>query len=268
MHAVGWEALERHLREILQRLAVRPSDLDAIGIGLAGLGRSEDREKALPVLDRIGLDLNRTVLTHDARIALVGGVGSDVGAILIAGTGSIAYGRTSSGDELRCGGWGSLLGDEGGGYALGLNALRAVARSVDGRDEETALTEAILAHLELDSPQQLIGWAHTADRSQIAQLAPVVFRCAALGDGIARRIVHDGATLLAGLATNVLRRGVSETTPTLALAGGLFEHLPTYRDSVARRVFDVYPNVRIRTPEREPVFGAIRLARLLKESLC
>jgi len=264
IHSVGLEGLERNLRELLERLSVRLADLDAVGVGLAGVGRPEERTCVCSVLQRIGLNPNRTLLTHDAHIALVGGVGDEVGAILIAGTGSIAYARLPSGEEHRCGGWGHLLGDEGGAYGLGLNALRAVARSVDGRDQPTALTEAILARVGVEQPENLIRWAHTAERSQIAELARVVFQCASRGDETARRLVGEGAMLLAELATTVLRK--AEETPTLVLAGGLFEHFPMYRDRVAYRVFEVFPRIRIQTPERPPVFGAIRLARWMRES--
>lgn len=264
-HALPLETLEQHLRELLERLAVPLSEVDAVGVGLAGLGRADDRQRILPILERLGLDPRRLFLTHDAHIALVGGVGEDVGVILIAGTGSIAYGRTPSGEELRCGGWGSLLGDEGSGYALGLNALREIARRADGREKPTALTEAVLSSLHRESPQELIWWAHTAEKAQIADLAPLVFRCASEGDEAARRLLRDGAVQLAELATTVLRKGAWERTPTLVLSGGLFERFRAYRDRVARLVFDAYPNVRICTPERPSVFGAIRLARWMKE---
>src|SRR5207253_2030027 len=83
-------------------------------------------------------------------------------------------GGAEVGRQARVGGWGSLLGDEGSGYAIGLEALRRIARSVDRRDRDTDLARRVLVRLGLSEPQDLIAWSSTATRAAIAGLVPEV----------------------------------------------------------------------------------------------
>ena len=98
----------------------------------------------------------RVLVANDALIALVAGVGDDARRGLIAGTGSIAYGRNAANEAARAGGWGYVLGDEGSGYWIGRQALRAVVREADGRGRDTALTPLVLAHFGAARPQELV----------------------------------------------------------------------------------------------------------------
>merc|ERR1711964_171025 len=104
--------------------------------------------------------------------------GTREGVIAISGTGSIVYGRNHGGKAARAGGWGHLLGDEGSGYDIGLQGLRAVVRMADGRQPSTLLIPEILTQISLTSPNQLVKWISKVDKSQIAQLANSVFQAA------------------------------------------------------------------------------------------
>jgi N-acetylglucosamine kinase-like BadF-type ATPase len=112
---------------------------------MAGVDREADASIMRALMRRIGYKA-RIVIANDALIALVAGVGSAPGVVLIAGTGSIAYGRNARNEAARAGGWGYVLGDEGSGYWIGRQALRAVVRASDGRGPQTSLTPLVLEH--------------------------------------------------------------------------------------------------------------------------
>jgi N-acetylglucosamine kinase-like BadF-type ATPase len=262
-HQVGLEGLARTLRAVLDGLsAAVPGGLSIAGavLGLAGVGRREDAARVLPLLGEMGFP-PRTLLTHDARIALAAGAQEDSGIILVAGTGSIAYGRTAEGGEARAGGFGPLLGDEGSGYDLAVGALRAVVRAADGRAPMTALSGVLLGELGLDDASGLVRWVESAERSRIASLAPLVFEVAAAGDAAAQSAVAQGADALADMALSVHRRLTWAKSPVVVLDGGLFRHQNLYCEAVRARIRESADGVAVLVAEREPAEGALWLAR-------
>lgn len=193
----------------------------ALCCALAGAGRPEVREVVRAELVREQIARHVTITT-DAEAALADAFGDEPGILLIAGTGSIAWGRAEDGRLVRCGGWGALLGDEGSGYALGLGALRSAARAADGRSPATELHEAILAELGVDRPEAMIDWAARAGKEQVAALAPLVLRHAEGGDEAAIALRDEAASALAEHVRVLYERlGPWRTAPELALAGGL-----------------------------------------------
>jgi N-acetylglucosamine kinase-like BadF-type ATPase len=138
--------------DILTRHRVLP---DTIYVGMAGADREGEGQIVRGILRRIG-GKARTLVVNDALPALGAGVGDAPGIVLISGTGSIAYGRSARGVAARAGGWGHLLGNEGSGYWIGLEALRAVACAADGRGPSTRPTSRLLAHFGVSQPSDLI----------------------------------------------------------------------------------------------------------------
>src|SRR5205823_10053657 len=128
------------------------------------------------------------------------------GLAVVAGTGSMAYGKTADGRTARAGGWGSLLGDEGSAYILVTDALRAVAHAADGRGPATDLQRRFLDHLGLQMPQELITCLHGGgwDRAALAGLAPLVLEAAETGDAVAAELAERGAAELATAALSVV----------------------------------------------------------------
>ncbi len=193
-HVVGIEQTQSVLLEIITKLSAHIGDTSlqsiSVCIGMAGLGREEDRIVIGQICDEIRINENR-ILTHDAHIALVGGTGKHAGVIVISGTGSIVYGINESGNEVRAGGWGCLLGDEGSGYDIALKGLQAITRAVDSRSRPTLLTDLILKKLELNAPNELIRWIHAASRDEIAQLSGSVFEAAEMSD---EKAIQTGLT--------------------------------------------------------------------------
>lgn len=258
-HVVSEAKTQKVLAEILTSLfeqaeLSRASPV-AFCLGMAGLGRAEDRVVIGRICDALGVGKNR-ILTHDAHIALVGGIGKQEGVIIISGTGSIVYGIDVHGREARAGGWGYLLGDEGSGYDMALKGLQAVARAADGRAESTKLTELVLAQLGLDAPSELIRWAHAASRDVIAQVAEVVFHAAEIGDRTAKQIIATAAEELARAATVVMKGLEFTEPPHIVLSGGNLVHQPLFVEELRNRL-----TAPVRLPKHEPAEGAVLLAR-------
>lgn len=154
----------------------------ALWAGLSGAGREEARAAVEEELLRAGV-AGRVRVGTDIGAAFHDAFGDGPGILLVAGTGSIAWGRAEDGREARAGGWGHHLGDEGSAYALGAAALREVAWQADGRAPRTGLGDAILLALGLARVEDLIPWAASATKGEVAALAPVVARAAA-GDPV------------------------------------------------------------------------------------
>ncbi len=211
--------------EATARRAASAAQLDlpaaALCAGLAGAGRDRERDAVQAALSRRALATAVRVVT-DAEAAFFDAFGDGPGLLLIAGTGSVAWGRSEDGREARVGGWGGLLGDEGSGYDIGLRALRSVARAVDGRGGKTELQERLLAQLQVGEPQALIAWAAGAGKTEIAALAPIVCELAAAGDSAAVAIVETAvASLQSHVAALLAGLGPWSAPSTLALAGSL-----------------------------------------------
>ncbi len=226
---VGAEGIRREISRLVEELfkaaGIEPQQLACIGLGLAGVGRPGEPEAVAEVVR--GLDLAREVVVdHDAMIALMGALVDRPGLIIIAGTGSIALGRNERGERVRVGGWGYLLGDEGGGFYIARAGLAAVMRAFDGREEKTLLTEGMLEGLGLSDPQEIIprvygrGMSHT----EMADLAPVVFRAAREGDRAAGRIIYQAGRELGLMAAAAIRKlGMEGGEVEIALVGSVFK---------------------------------------------
>jgi N-acetylglucosamine kinase-like BadF-type ATPase len=196
-------------------------------------------------------------------IALVAGVDDDPGVVIIAGTGSIAYGRDAAGRTARAGGWGYLLGDEGGGFWIGRAALSAVVRHFDGRGPATLLTELVLEEMKLSSPTELIHaiYDHGLPRRSIAGMASVVQRAHEAGDAVASEILDRAATELTSAAASVIKRlDMRGDEFRIVLSGGIFTGIPALVPNVANRLPDIAPRSRVSRLAVEPAMGAVRLA--------
>ncbi len=216
------EAIHATVSDVLLQAGIEPP-VEAVWAGVAGVGREATRSAVEAALARGGL-ARRVRVGTDVLGAFQDAFGAGPGILVIAGTGSIAWGRGEDGREARVGGWGSLLGDEGSGYAVGLEALRRVARDVDGRGPGTNLRGRILVRLELSDPDDLVPWSTRAAKSEIAALVPVVGDAAAEGDAVAGEILVKAVEELEGHVLTLLENlGPWSHPPALALAGGLLQ---------------------------------------------
>lgn len=257
------DAVAAAIREALAAADVE-APVETLWAGLAGAGREPVRANAEAGLAALGLAEQVHVGT-DVEAAFESAFGEGPGILLIAGTGSIALCRSPTGETLRTGGWGARLGDEGGGYWIGMQALGAVARAEDGRAQDTALRDAVTRRLGLSARTELIEWADRAAKAEVAGLAPTVLEVAASGDPVAASIVTDAA---AALRTHVVaflerleRAGSEPDTMELALWGGLIEAGGPLRPTLDRLLDPL--GLAVHTAPIDPPLGAARLASRL-----
>lgn len=257
-------ALARLIASVLA--AARSARAQAISCNLTGAGRADERLSLQQALSALRLAETVAVGT-DAEAALADAFQDGPGLLLIAGTGSIAWGRGPNGEVARAGGWGPIGGDEGSAWAIGRNALHAVFAAFDGRAEKTALTRIVLDVTGVGSVPLLVRWAEDAGKKGVASLAPVVIE-AATTDAVARTL-HDSAVNDLALHVTALVARLEpwhgENIPC-AFAGGLLASGRPMRDAVRRHILTLVPSAAILDREIDGARGAAWLARRLVTS--
>ena len=233
--------------------------------GLAGVGSAEERAAVRRALERAGI-AERVVVRADGETALHGAFAGGPGILLIAGTGSVGWGRGEDGRVEHCGGWGMMLGDEGSGFGLARAGLTAAVRGHDGRSPPTALLSTFLHELGLHSVHDLPPWVARAAKSDVAALAVHVVRAAG-DDAVAGRLVREGAAGLAEHAGALIERlGPWSGTPAVVLHGGLARNA-TFAGAVREALAALPTPPEIRQAASDAVAGAVRLARLAAHTL-
>ena len=242
------------LRTILAEL---PKQIDRAGVFLAGCATEEDRR----ALRQICLEIwpNAKIVTgSDRESGLAAALDHADGIVVNAGSGSSVTGRR--GDRIeRAGGWGHILGDAGGGYFLSMQALRLILREYDLHRVELDFTAKILHALSLNNFDELVRWVQTADKMEIATLAPVVFDTGAAGGARMMEIIEEGARVLCEYTEAVADR-LHLLAPKVVLIGGLFYRDSIYTHAFRRRLKKNLPDARVATAERAPELGAAWLA--------
>ena len=237
---------------------------DAVVLSCAGGDRAADRERGRDILRGIlGQDVPVAV-THDAEAALYAGNAAGYGVVLIAGTGSVAYGRSPSGDEERSGGWGYLIGDEGSAFWIGKEGLRAASYDFDGRGSPTAISRHLYRDLGVADFQGVLpllyGRPHPAPAIVAATRA--VAQANSEGDRVAANIIQRGARELARAVTIVAAKlGLSDGP--VYLAGGAFENVRALEQRVRQELLSALPRAAVEPIAEEPAMGAARLAAAL-----
>ena len=261
VQVVGLGGLKSLLDRLLGELGAASQDR-SLCLALAGAGRRPERT-AIAAMARSEGWAQRVEVVSDAQGALAGAHGGGPGLIAISGTGSIALGRDESGREARAGGWGSLLGDEGSGYSIGLEALRAILRAEDGWGDKTLLAGELKKALGLANWDQLVQkvYRREIDREHISALCPLVFATARRGDGAARNIIAEAGSALGSQVSAVVRRLRLRGAVALSCTGGVFKEREMLWPSMQRAVRGEVEMLRFTKPLLPPVLGAVLIAR-------
>ena len=247
------------VRDVLERAELSDERPRVVCVGVAGAGRESERQSLYEALSSHQLADELLVLT-DFAVALEDAFGDGPGVLLIAGTGSSAFGRGPAGSTGRCGGWGPVIGDEGGGAWIGRRALSVVSAASDGREPETALTGAILTAAEVTEASELIRWAADATPGKLASLAPVVISVADAGDLRANSIISMAVEELA-LHVRALARQLfadERASVPVAFTGGLLNKGTSYRKRLEHRLKSAVPGAQIHSDDVDPARGAVR----------
>lgn len=258
-HETARERIQEALRAVLRAAPSTRDQIAGVGVGIAGASAEHSADWLREVIAAVLPDVP-VIASSDLEIALTGAHGQRYGALLLAGTGSAALAISEDGRSALVDGWGYLLGDEGSGFWLGQQALKAITLAADGRGPATRLVDAILPHLNLSQPRGLIRWLYhgeQADTARIAGLAPLVLQVCDHGDDVAERIVEQAAHNLVTLCRTALARINAPEAP-IAFGGGLL----TRDNALSRRVCELLNLPEIPRPRYDPVYGAALLAKL------
>ncbi|PYL79784.1 MAG: N-acetylmuramic acid 6-phosphate etherase [Verrucomicrobia bacterium] len=239
-----------------------PREIDRAGVFLAGCGTAEDRQS----LSRLCAEIwpNARIITgSDRESGVAAALEHGDGIVVSAGSGSSVTGRRGERIE-RAGGWGHILGDTGGGYFLSIQALRLILREYDLQRVERPFTVKILQALSLNNFDELVRWAQTADKMEVALLTRVVFEAAAGGDPRITEIIENGAQALCDYTETIASR-LHLLAPKVMLMGGLFYRDSIYTHAFRRRLKKNLPDARVAIAERAPELGAAWLAAEVRD---
>jgi glucosamine kinase len=197
---------------------------------------------------------------HDAPAALAGATLGAPGIIVVAGTGSVVFGENAAGETARTGGWGYVFGDEGSGFGLARDAIRAALDALDGIGPETALVPVLMATFGVTDLRLLpmVMYNGHISRDGVAAAARDVLMSWQAGDIVASAVVAAGLDALARRVTSVSMR-LHLDDPLVCLSGGVFRSQP-YADAFAAAVHARVPGARVERARLSPAAGAVLLA--------
>ena len=254
----GLDKTTAHLTSLLQQVLPESSDTFFVCAGVAGAGRPADQ---LSLQEGIKSHLNipdsSIRIVSDAAIAYYAAHKDQSGILLIAGTGSIFWARTKTGQFVRSGGWGALLGDEGSGFQLGLAALRAFTHEIDG-GPATLLSSLLCDNHCICDSSDVLNFANT-QKEDVASLAPLVLEAVEQEDTVALTILNDQ---LASLSQNLsyLLIAHPHIAQRITILGGLSNNA-LYVQHLQKVLLNVCPNLTFLPQKHQPVEGALMLAR-------
>jgi N-acetylglucosamine kinase len=262
----AFESLRDAAAIALASANIQATDISAVHAGLAGAGRRNVVRRILVFLAQ-EFPFALAQVSTDCEIALEAAAGTGPGVVLIAGTGSIAYGRNAAGETARAGGHGPWIGDEGSAFEIGRRAVSAVARVRDMDAPASVLPEMISAALDCPDWDELLLRIAKKPDGVFPKLFPVVATAANSEDSAAKEIMFASAIGLSNLAMIVIRRlGMKGDVFPLVKCGGVFGHcrmLDSLLDSV---LASGALRAKISRLEIFPALGAARLAARLSES--
>ena len=234
------------------RSANSKSPIASVVLCFAGCRTNADRARLRALATRVW---PRAAVTtgNDLDSGLAAAFGArGTGILVLSGTGSVVVGRNARGQLARAGGWGHLLGDHGSGYALAIANLKSQIANYDHTGKVSPHLRAVLRRLCLNTPEQLLDWAHLAGKTDIAALLPDLVNAD-------RRHLDHAAALLAADAVAVAKK-LRLASPDIVLAGGVLRNRPPFRRAVIRALRAALPDASVRLLKTETALGALALA--------
>jgi N-acetylglucosamine kinase len=259
-YAKTWFALSSTADAVLARQKIRSTDIAGICAGLGGAARAQVARRIANFLER-SFPNAAVQVTSDMEIALSAAVGDGKGIVLIAGTGSVAFGRGDSGLTARAGGFGPYIGDEGSGFEIGKLAAAAASRDVDARGPHTMLTDRIFKDLDCRDWNELFERIAKSADDVFPRLFPTVAKAGDAGDPVAREILQNAAASLGDLAYSVAKKLqlTGEEFP-LAKVGGMHGRSKLLDAELDAKLAAVLPGAVMVPLAVSPALAAARMA--------
>ena len=263
------ETLTGAITDAISQASVSPDAVRMVVYGTAGAGRKADQERLhaaiLSAWDALSQKPATLCVVSDADIALEAAHGGEPGIIIIAGTGSIIYGRDIDGTIKRSGGWGPVIGDPGSGTAIGLRGLRIAAKTIDGCLDAGYLMKLIAENTGMTSQEVLISKVYK-EKFPPSEIAPLVFKAAGQNDKHALSIIHESAKELVEMLRCGIKKFSFTGTIPVSYIGGVLQSKTIYPELVSELIRQSIPAAEIREPKFKPEEGAVAMAlRLGKE---
>ncbi|MEX1136473.1 MAG: BadF/BadG/BcrA/BcrD ATPase family protein [Balneolales bacterium] len=264
MQVIGASACADIFQEVVTMLCDKAQcelqDVKSIAVGLAGAGRASDRTSVYNDLKKkLNLPNTKITIVSDADIALEAAYGEDPGIIIIAGTGSIVYGRNIHGEISRMGGWGPVLGDPGSGSDIGLKALQKLGQIFDGRAQKSELLARFSESFGIDSPESLINKVYS-EKIKPSTLTRPVFEAAMNKDENALDVLNQAAAGLADMVQHFLADFSKMQKVPITLKGGMLESDTIYRRILMQHIKNLPYPASVIPFSREAIDGAVDLA--------
>jgi len=249
-------ALLEAAAEAIERAGIASGQLDAAVLALAGTDTEAVARNVRSARSEAWIVVNDVVAAWATATSARPGIG------VISGTGSNVFGVGTDGRAWRAGGWGQLLGDEGSGYWLGIESIKAALRDREDSGPETALSEAAVEFFGVESVEALAArvYSKPLSKGEIAAFAKETARQAARGDAVARALYERGAGQLAEQVAAVIRRtGLTGRFP-VGLTGSAFKAGAVFVEPLTRAVRELAPDAQVSVVEMTPVGGSLLLA--------
>jgi N-acetylglucosamine kinase-like BadF-type ATPase len=255
------DSLHGAIRQACAAAGITPEQVVRTCVGGSGAGRPESARIVREILEEV--IVTPIDVVGDMQIALEAAFENGPGVVVIAGTGSIAYGRDRAGRTLRAGGWGYAIGDEGSAHWIARSAIAALLRQSDQDEkaDESALAHGLFRTWKVNSLLDLARAANSVPPPDFAALFPAVVSSQ---DDIAREVLTAGGAELAKLAAILVHRlfPEEETDPVpIGVTGGVFRHSELVRETFYNELRRLDPRTRVNLQVLDPVEGALRMAR-------
>ena len=262
-YSVGMDKARENLLEVIEEIYKETGEItfESVFVGCSALDREADAE----TLTRLcgGIRANRIKMDSDLYVALKSVENAFCPCVAICGTGSMAIGEDEQGNIKFKGGWGHIIGDEGSGYVIAVNALKCCA-IFDDSGEESPLLESAKEYFGVEDFRQAIDKIYSPDTSKdvLAGFAQNVQKVAEEGDVFAQSVIVNEAHNFARTVFSLL--GEIEKCSVLALYGGVFQHNGLFRDTFTEDINEIYPDIEVRLLDIPPEEGALKIAREMK----
>lgn len=256
------ETLYKAVDRAIRKAKIKQPRILAIYFAVAGAKAETTQRILLNELKKRGIIKfsSNIVVDGDLKAAFRAGTDEKEGVLLIAGTGSVAYGWHKQKEE-RVSGWGYLMGDEGSGYWIGQRILRAISRAADGRGPQTLLTNLVFKKLKVSEMEKLVWKIYHPD-FKVEKLAPLAEKTAQKGDKVAREILLEaGEELALSITTLIKKLGLKGKEFPIVLSGSVFNiEERSFIETLSQRIISVAPKAKFIHPKVEPALGAVKLA--------
>lgn len=231
--------------------------------GMSAIGEYKGLEDKLKKLIYKKLEIIPNIIVNDVVIAWAGGFCGKDSVHVVSGTGSIVYGKYY-GKEVRVGGWGPLIGDEGSGYYIGVEALREITKQIDGRGKKTILSDEFFKEKKISCRYDIFDWIKNLDknfRSEIASLSHLISKTALEGDSVSQYILKKAAQELSLAVLSAINLLEISEKPIITYSGGVIENIPIYQNYFIKEIYKKFPFASINKSEYCPALGAIILLK-------